>query len=528
MKRFFFLLFLALSFAACSCNAKPDVKPDNNEENTDPSGNEDDKQEPKPGTYKFVASSLKERWNPGDRIYVHGKLSAYAEVVTLTDISADGKTATAHLDNVTTSLAVPDGLYAAWPGEAVRQAKGILGAKTSFESCDRMLTVAYLEGDTFTFTDVSSALAFTVSGDYDRYALSANDRDGVIVTDFEIEYTSQKCEFNHRQNTGYPFMYGAVEPGRQVSIWMPAEMTFNKGLTIFLGKDGSWTAVYKLSSDVVLERAECKDLGDITARVESYGGPAPVMPQITGKYTKYALSFQELSGLCLSEGEDFIWGVGDNGDLAKISFDGKVLDAAHIGGDSEDVTRNPETGDLLIGLEPNGVGVVKGPGFNTRASTLFNIPACNNYGNSGIEGLTYYKDGKVFAGAQSNSHLFFCDLESKTVEWDLKLWNKKLISEIGGLCYDPLTDWLWIIDSESKKVFVLSAEALVAADKSLPAEEIISTALLGAYPVKESSNPESVCIDHKNSCIWVGDDYGDVSYLYQYPVTGLDDVVITR
>ena len=36
--------------------------------------------------------------------------------------------------------------------------------------------------------------------------------------------------------------------------------------------------------------------------------------------------------------------------------------------------------------------------FNKRAKALFTIPEAAGYGNAGIEGLTYYKDGLVFAG----------------------------------------------------------------------------------------------------------------------------------
>jgi outer membrane protein assembly factor BamB len=147
-----------------------------------------------------------------------------------------------------------------------------------------------------------------------------------------------------------------------------------------------------------------------------------------------------------------------------------------------------------------------------------NISACSGYGNSGIEGLTYYKDGKVLAGAQANSHLFLCDLSTKKVIWDKMLWSKELISEIGGMCYDPLTDWLWLIDSEAKKIFVVTVD-----------ENDGTIGLLGAYSVKDVANPESVCVDHKNSCVWVGDDLGDeTSYLFRYDFTGLDDAVTKR
>ena len=317
-----------------------------------------------------------------------------------------------------------------------------------------------------------------------------------------------------KQNTGYPFKYGSLKSGEKVEVWMPGDMTFKGGLTIFLGKDGQWPASYKVSSDVVLEYGKSKDLGNISASVTPYDGPAPKMPQM-GEYTKLTIDAEELSGLCLSEDQSFLWGVGDEGDLVKISFEGEVLSTFHIGGDTEDVSRNPETGDLLIALEPQGVGVVKAPGFNSKVSTLFNIAACSGYGNGGMEGLTYYKNGKVLAGAQSHSHLFLCDLATKKVIWEKKMYDKQLVSEIAGLCYDPLTDWLWIIDSEAKKVFVF-----------IVGEEDASMTLLGAYPVSSPGNPESVCVDHKNSCIWVGDDYGSTSYLYRYDFTGLDDAII--
>ena len=527
MKKILFLLLFVISLMVCSCDEKPVVEPDDPNENTDPSDKEDEQTGPQPGTYKFVASSLKGKWNAGDQVYVHGKLGAYAEVVTLTDISADGKTATALLGDVTTAPADPDGLYAAWPDEAVKHAKGKLGVKTSFSDCDRLMTVAYLQGDTFTFIDVASGLAFTIDGDFNRYALASNNKNGLDITDFEIEYTSSTCVFTNKQNSGYPYLYGPVASGKQVFIWMPAEMSFSKGLTIFLGKDDDWTGIYNLTDNVTLERAKCKDLGNITAYVQPYDGPAPKMPEVTGKPTKLTVGLQELSGICLSAEEDFLWAVGAEGDLARIDFDGKVLSSFHIGGDSEDISRNPETGDLLIGLEPQGVGVVKGPDFNTRVTTLFNLSACSGYGNSGVEGLAYYKDGKVFVGAQSNSHLFLCDLATGKVEWNIKPWDKYLLTEIGGLCYDAKTGWLWVIDSEAKKVFVLDAEKLLASDADTDQQKVYD-ALLGAYPVTEAANPESICVDHKNACIWVGDDYGDTSYIYRYDMTGLDDFIINE
>ncbi|MBO7643997.1 MAG: SdiA-regulated domain-containing protein [Bacteroidales bacterium] len=521
MRRSLILMITTAIFtvAVVSCNKTPDPNGPDTPGNTDPekpdTPDTPDDGTLKPGTFKFVASTLQERWNAGDQIFVHGNLGSWAQTVTLkaSDISADGKTASAYLEGVIEKPAEPDGLYAAWPDAAVIHGNGKLGTLTNFSSCDGLLTAAYLDGDTFNFIDVSSSLTFSVNGDYDQYAICANDRNGIIVTNFVVNHTSAGTTLTQKQNTGYPFKYGTLESGRTVKLWLPGDMTLKGGVTIFLGKNGQWPAIYSSDTDIKLEPGKTTGIGDITSGVKSYDGPEPRMPQM-GNSTKFTVNFNELSGLCLSKDEDFLWTVGDNGDLAKLSFTGEVLYQFHIGGDAEGISRNPETEDLIIGLEPDGVGIVKAPGYNTRVTTLFSIPAARNYGNSGVEGLTYYKNGKVLAGAQSNSHLFLYDLASKTLIWEKKMYDKALVSEIAGLFYDPLTDWLWIIDSEARKVFVF-----------LIGEEDGSTTLLGAYPVNGPGNPESVCVDHKNSCIWVGDDDGSTSYLYRYDFTGLDDAI---
>lgn len=525
------VLFLA-SFAVFSCNPSsestiPDTEINHGTDPGDEQGQEQDKDsvENTDDIYTFVASPLQGKWEPGDQVYVHGSIGSWYEVVTLdaASISADGKTATAQLgEDVKEKLADPDGLYAAWPDQAVKHLKSKIGSRTTFETCEGLLTAAYLEDKTFKFIDVSSGLSFTVSGDYDQYALCSGYRIGLNTTAFEVDYTSAKITLTQKSD-GYPYKYGAVEPEKENKIWLPGGLTFKGGYTIFFGKGDSWTASYAMGEELKLEPGKTVELGDITSSLKPYTGMAPKMPVLTGS-SKFTTKLAELSGLYLSEDESFLWGVGDEGDLGEISFTGEVLSSFHIGGDAEDVSRNPVTGDLLIGLEPQGVGVVKAPDFNTRVTTLFNISACSGYGNSGIEGLTYYKDGMVFAGAQANSHLFLCNLEGKNVIHDWKMWKKELVSEIAGLCYDPLTDWLWIIDSENKMIYVFSAQKIYS---TIESGEDIYAALLGAYPVSTPENPESVCVDHKNSCVWVGDDLGDsTSYLYKYHFTGLDDFII--
>lgn len=509
----YLLAAICCTVITVSCNNTPATE----EENQNPGENTQQPQL-KPGTYKLTASTMKEKWADGDVVYIKGGTGASAESITIkaSDISDGGKTASIQIGDVTADYLNPDGLYAAWPDDAVQHSYGLLRPRTSFTRCDVLICVAYLQGDTFSFIDASSAVDFTVSGGYDKYAFSAASKKGLVYTKADVEYSSSNKKISPKQNTGYPFIYGDVTDGAKNRILFAGDVTLEGGYTLFLSKGGKWCATYTATSDVELKTGKPLDLGDITDKLTAYDGPDPKIPEM-GKYTKFIINdFPELSGICLSENEDFLWCVGDEGDLGKISFIGEKLFYFHIGGDAEDVSLDPRTGDLLIGLEPNGVGIVNGPDFNTKVKTLFNIGACNNYGNSGIEGLTYYKEGKVLVGAQANSHLFLCDLETKKVIWDRMLWDKNLISEIGGMCYDPLTDWLWIIDSEAKKIFVVRLD-----------ESDGSFALIGAYSVSDVANPESVCVDHKHSCVWVGDDLGDdTSYIFKYEFTGLDDAII--
>ena len=504
MKRMFFYILAAMSLVLGATNCDQETgEPDNGQQKEQPKVN--------PGSFKFVASDMKGRWVAGDKIYVHGALGTDAQVITLSagDISADGKTATAKLDQVTATPLNPDLLYAAWPDEAVQHNGGIIGTKFSFNDCERLLMTAYLSGDSFVFKDVCSAITFTLDGGYDGYAIASGSREGMNISRIEVDHTSAK-NTRSSKNDGYPFKYGSVENGKETFIWFPGDFTFTGGYTIFLSKDGKWCATYSVSADVTLPAGKPQKLGDISSKIAAYNGPAPKMP-VMGSPTKYSVEFNELSGLCLSADEDFLWAIDDNGRIGKLSFAGEVIWKKSFDFDPEAITLDPVTGDLLVGNEePCAVYRIASPDFN-KADHLFTIPGTSSYGNSGIEGLTYYKDGKVYAGAQANSHLFCCDLATGTVLWDKKMYNKKLVSEIADLFYDPLTDWLWIIDSEAKKIFVFTGDA---------------ENLLGAYSVTGISNPESVCVDHKHGCVWVGDDYGETSYLYKYPFEGLDDAII--
>lgn len=526
MKRFatcFIMLISAFTFCFVSCTGQNEGREQKPDESVKPKDTEQMTLEA--GTYTFTVSALKKQWVAGDKIYVHGSYGPEAKVITLeaTNISADGKTASANLDSVTEFPLKPDGLYAAWPAECIEASEGMQEPTLQFSEVTTLLNVAYLQGKNFAFVDVSSGLTFKADG-FARFALAGKQRPGIRFTGFEPKYMSGLSDFSSRKSDGYPFIYGSFTDGA-ASLWFPGTVSFKQGLTIYLSPDGEkWTHAYTIPSDVKLKEGEIKDLGDITSSVEAYSGLDPKMPEI-GKATKYSVAIGDLSGLCLSKDKDFIWAAGNSGSLGKIAFDGTISDVHSIGGDDEGITLDPETGILYIAQEPYVVASIE-PGsdfsYEGKAKAKFKIYEAHDYSNSGMEGITYYKDGLIYCGMQTGAELYLCDLNAPVNEklHTTIVWVKSLsklhpqIREVGGLFYDELTDWLWVTDSESRKLFALSGDA---------------EQMLGSYSVKQIGNAESICVDHAHSCIWVGHDPdGNPSSLYKIEFTGLDDAIIKQ
>ena len=233
----------------------------------------------------------------------------------------------------------------------------------------------------------------------------------------------------------------------------------------------------------------------------------PGMPVQGSGYTKYVFSSQveELSGICFSKDRDFIWAVGDEGAIYKISLDFKTV-TTHLttGSDLEDVTLNPNNGDLYFAKEADRVDKCAAPAYSSKTQHFYVTDAAN-MGNSGLEGIAYYKNDILYVGSQSGANLWAYKLDGT------KVWNKKLgtlapgITEVGGLCYDAEKDWLWVTDSEACKLFVFNGEV---------------TKLLAIYDVSFVGNAESVLVDRPNKCVYVGDD-GSTSKIYTIPFTNL-------
>lgn len=225
----------------------------------------------------------------------------------------------------------------------------------------------------------------------------------------------------------------------------------------------------------------------------------------------------ELSGLCLSKDSDFLWGVGDNGNLYRINFDGTYENHWTYPADMEGITIDPATGDLYMAIEPDRV--YKLPPPYTGKTTLFHVDQAAGMGNSGIEGIAWHH-GELYLGAQTGATFWAYNLSGSKRQGGRSLRDiAPTLSEIADLCYDPVSDRLWVIDSNSNKdrpayrpytLYLFNGDA---------------TRLLATYPVGDFANwnPETVCVDHAHGCIWLADDCGDdhPSLLHKVEFSGL-------
>ena len=209
-----------------------------------------------------------------------------------------------------------------------------------------------------------------------------------------------------------------------------------------------------------------------------------------GSYKKYNVNIKELSGLYLHTDGSFLWGVGDNGTLAKIGFDGNVENVFSQSLDMEGVTVDPATGDLYLGCEPNDICKVEAPEYK-RAVHIFDVAEASSYGNSGVEGISWYKDDMILVGTQTGAYMWAYTLDG-TVVWKKSMRTIAIgMQEIADIYYDSIKDQIWIIDSETQSIYLFNGDA---------------TEHLATYKVSYGGNCESICVDYNNSCVWIADD----------------------
>lgn len=203
----------------------------------------------------------------------------------------------------------------------------------------------------------------------------------------------------------------------------------------------------------------------------------------------------ELSGLCMGADSTFLWGVGDEGKLYRIGFDGSVSEHWSKDLDMEDLTMDPASKDLYLCIEGDQKVVrVPAPNYNSGSDLWFVQDAVDGkYKNDGIEGIAWYKDGSLYVGSQTDANLWLFRKDGTKQSMTSLVRFSSKITEVAGLCYDPVADRLWVVDSKSFKLFLFKGDA---------------SALLKTYDISTvtRNNPESVCVDRRNKCIWVADD----------------------
>ncbi len=257
----------------------------------------------------------------------------------------------------------------------------------------------------------------------------------------------------------------------------------------------------------------------VPASVSPAGDGLPVMGRhTTWKLQKSETDFVvELSGLCLSKDGDFLWGVGDNGNLYKIHFDGTYEEHWAYEADMEGIAIDPASGDLYMAIEPKRVYRLSAP--YTGKTTLFDVEEAAGMGNSGIEGIAWYKGG-LYLGAQTRATLWRYSVAGEKLQETRSLRDiAPTLSEIADLCYDPVSDRLWAIDSNSNK------DRPPYLPYTIYLFDGAATKLLATYAVGDFANwnPETVCVDRVHSCLWLADDCGDdhPSLLHKVEFTGL-------
>lgn len=206
-------------------------------------------------------------------------------------------------------------------------------------------------------------------------------------------------------------------------------------------------------------------------------------------YVVYDVDVEELSGLCMSADGTMLLSCGDNGVVKTISFDGKTTEVLLQNADMEGITLDPSTGDIYLAIEGRQEIFRMTPPDYAAAVPVFAVKEAieNNYRNGGLEAVEYYKDDILFVGSQTEANLWQYSLDGKMLS---KVSLSEFASEIAGLCYDPVSDQLWVTDSNRGFIYLCTPEG----------------SLLNTYDVSYVENLESICVDRSRNCVWVGSD----------------------
>ena len=219
--------------------------------------------------------SGKDRWVDGDQIVVHGEYAAQQVTVTLAaaNISSDGKKATITVENLYPYVRKDVGstLYAGYPASAVSNLKHCF-FYTMFNTTKEPVMAASntADQDTFQFADIFSALNFSVTGNYDAYALTGR-KDAVVGYEaFQVKLTDNEKNYSQYCQGPMVTISGSLAPGSAQQIWLPGDIELPYGYVLKFFKDGKAVMAYTTKQEASLNRGKTLDIGDITPYLEEY------------------------------------------------------------------------------------------------------------------------------------------------------------------------------------------------------------------------------------------------------------------
>lgn len=214
---------------------------------------------------------------------------------------------------------------------------------------------------------------------------------------------------------------------------------------------------------------------------------------VMGEIETIDTTVPEVSGLCPSPDGKGLLAASDEDGIYRVSLTGETVPFYREEGmDCEAVTIDPVTRDVYYVVEgKQEVCRLKAPKYN-KSELLYTLKDAGYGTNSGLEGITWYRDGTLLVGNQKHPNLLVTYSLHAPIAKKGEIARKELTDtqEIADLCYDPVRDVLWIADSDSRTINVCTVDGDVVV----------------SYPVPFIENGEGLYVDHENQCVWVGDD----------------------
>jgi uncharacterized protein YjiK len=192
----------------------------------------------------------------------------------------------------------------------------------------------------------------------------------------------------------------------------------------------------------------------------------------------------EPSGVAYDAARKTLFVAGDEGDLAEVSTDGRLLRLRHLGGDLEGITYDPDNGllylvregkDVVLEVRPSDLTVVREIAIDRAFA---GDPNFVRSGGDGIEGITYKPGarggaaGTFYAVNQFDPPVLLelgaslASSKATVVSID-KAWSMEN-APLSDVAWDPVADAFVIVSALWRAAYVVSAQGKRLATVHLP------------------------------------------------------------